>query len=396
MPLTAYIEGKPLFAWCFTPEQWTEFKLRDKHNRGVLICGALAVPKTSPLAYQFFAHHPGSLSGCPGHSGENAEHLFLKQELAHAAQRSGWTAQIEERQEDGKWVSDVLVRKDERVVALEAQISKQTTQDFVRRTQQYARSGIDVVWFYNDYLYQVQYDSLLAEYETSGLTIIPLRVNTKTGSTVTDFVSPDPLLLEEAFSKFVDRALVPGTPSAPISAFQIVSQPARCNACSNQFSTWSINCIKQSLPCNCEIWSVYTRSPRSRVQLELLLQETQKLPTGISQYRWERVYNKRTRERFEKLVQGCPNCINSEVHKAGFSIDSQAETKHIFLREFAALDWERSKPHFCPNTPRVFSPKHVIAQDKSDTQKRRALFTDKEIASAQRKARSGTHAPITH
>ncbi|BDZ52668.1 hypothetical protein GCM10025867_49090 (plasmid) [Frondihabitans sucicola] len=140
MPLTAVLDGQLLRAPQLSADEWADLRGRDM----VMPCGARGVAKRSRLGTRFFAHWRVDCGF--DHKPETEEHLHAKEAIIAAATRAGWDARDEVRAEDGSWIADVLVSHGARRVAFEVQWSRQGFDDYVRRTDRYARAGIETVW----------------------------------------------------------------------------------------------------------------------------------------------------------------------------------------------------------------------------------------------------------
>lgn len=145
MPLVAERNGVRVNALEIGPDEWRS--LRGSTDLVMPECGARAVPKTSSLGNQFFAHYASS--GCLRvHSPESAGHLLLKKIITESVNSTnGWTAQPEVRHPEGRWVADVMaVGPSGERIAFEVQLSNQSDQDYFHRTRRYESDGIRTVW----------------------------------------------------------------------------------------------------------------------------------------------------------------------------------------------------------------------------------------------------------
>lgn len=104
-------------------------------------CDAPAIPKTSPLGLQFFAHASGACASSP----ESQWHQAAKEAVAAAAKLLGYRAVIEHPGADG-WRADVWIDVPGRPVAVELQHSYQHLRDYLRRQQRYAGAGVACMW----------------------------------------------------------------------------------------------------------------------------------------------------------------------------------------------------------------------------------------------------------
>jgi len=147
MPLRTVSETQQFHSFDFNVEQWQELKKTYK-SLGLTIpcCGARAIPKTSVLGNQFFAHaYKGDCSTAP----ESQEHLFCKAIVASAAQGAGWKVTTERAGTSPAghaWVADVFCEKGNAKVAIEVQMSGQAPQELEMRQLRYKESGVRAVW----------------------------------------------------------------------------------------------------------------------------------------------------------------------------------------------------------------------------------------------------------
>lgn len=147
MPLVAVLDGERLESFRLTADEWSSLRATYRGRELLMTCGSAGIPKTSSRGMRFFAHRPKA--DCAIHVGapESAEHLQTKALLAEAARRAGWTATVEYVGPSGDWVADVLIERGETRIALEAQWSAQTTEEFEARTARYVAAGIQCRWF---------------------------------------------------------------------------------------------------------------------------------------------------------------------------------------------------------------------------------------------------------
>jgi hypothetical protein len=164
MPLRAQIEGRNVDAFAFDDASWAVLKKTYKADKLCMpCCGNNAIPKTSKLNNFFFAHaRRGEGASAP----ETAEHIYLKTQMARAAQNCGWSVVTEAQGKtpDGiKWVADVLCTKGRAKVALEVQLSYQTTSELVSRQLSYKKSGVRAAWFAGHKRFKSKYIAPLRE-----------------------------------------------------------------------------------------------------------------------------------------------------------------------------------------------------------------------------------------
>jgi hypothetical protein len=105
--------------------------------------------KKSKLGLRYFAH-VSDQPRCPS-TGETAEHLSLKAQLAQAVRRAGWDVELEAMPrlgDVGGWRADVLATDPTtgQRVAFEAQLASMTVDEGTERTAKYAADDIATLW----------------------------------------------------------------------------------------------------------------------------------------------------------------------------------------------------------------------------------------------------------
>lgn len=157
MPLRAVSNTSNVHAFKFDGLQWAELKVTYRTmNLRMPCCDSQAIPKTSSLGNNFFAHaRKGNCTSAP----ESAEHLYCKQLVAQAALRVGWSVHTEWRENtpDGdEWIADVFCQRGSAKIAFEIQISPQTHEETLQRQARYRASGVRGAWFYSSRIRQGQ------------------------------------------------------------------------------------------------------------------------------------------------------------------------------------------------------------------------------------------------
>lgn len=161
MPLKCLLGETPIFGFNYSIEEWERLKSENRKHKLLFMpcCHVRAIPKTSKLGTNFFAH--AKAEGCET-AAESAEHLLAKATIAEAAKLAGWTVDTEVRGvtvEGDTWVADVLAMKGQSKVAIEVQWSKQAQVETKRRQAKYAESGVRGLWL-------MRHPNLLVEQET--------------------------------------------------------------------------------------------------------------------------------------------------------------------------------------------------------------------------------------
>ncbi len=155
MPLRAELQEKTLYSYKMSPKEWDDLKQSDlKKSLTLPCCNERAVAKTSSLGTQFFAHYRNS-EDCISKP-ESKEHLRLKAIVSSAAESAGWTVTTEYigHSENGdKWIADVYCTKGKTKIALEIQLSSQTSKELNARHRSYVESGVRDAWFMKDSVY---------------------------------------------------------------------------------------------------------------------------------------------------------------------------------------------------------------------------------------------------
>ena len=141
-------QGTAIEANALTQEEWRVLKVKARNHRHLTMpcCKAQAIPKTSNLGTQFFAHK--ARIDCLWKP-ETEVHLRLKMLAVQAARRAGWKVETEvsgQTPDGGLWTADVLAQKGEEKIVIEVQWSGQTNEETFRRQRKYQSSGIMAVW----------------------------------------------------------------------------------------------------------------------------------------------------------------------------------------------------------------------------------------------------------
>ncbi|MES3030963.1 MAG: competence protein CoiA family protein [Patescibacteria group bacterium] len=128
-----------------------------------LECDAEVVLRTGSVRVNYFAHH--SRSECPYATGESESHRNCKMEIYHALLRAPGVTDVALERSFGTNRADVFARINSVPVAIEVQISVLSIETIIRRTEEYARKGIFVLWLpqWTPYLDGVRYSPRLWE-----------------------------------------------------------------------------------------------------------------------------------------------------------------------------------------------------------------------------------------
>ncbi|WP_160321104.1 hypothetical protein [Paracidovorax citrulli] len=134
--------SRKVYADHLSAEEWRT--LQTSYRVGELVmpcCEASAIPKTSPLGLQFFAHASGECGTAP----MTAWHRDAQAAVMDAANSLGLRAE-REFSVDREWIADVWIDAPRGPVVVELQHSYQHLRDFVRRQERYRLSGICCLW----------------------------------------------------------------------------------------------------------------------------------------------------------------------------------------------------------------------------------------------------------
>lgn len=149
MPLTAIrtANGQIVEAFDLTAEQWQLMKSEPPGSYLIRRSGLPAVLKKNVHGTRWFAARPGESN--TNWKPTSPEHEFAQVRMIHALRSAGFTARIEEpgcTPSGERWEADVYIDSQDRKIAIEVQISKQSFDEYLRRTEKYIQSGIKVVW----------------------------------------------------------------------------------------------------------------------------------------------------------------------------------------------------------------------------------------------------------
>lgn len=149
MPLRAISDSGDIHAYQLSDLDWAGLK-SSYRSMGIRMpcCGSAAIPKTSSLGNNFFAHYrKGECTSAP----ESAEHLYCKQIIARAALNAGWDVTTEwmgKSPTGEEWIADVFCQLGDAKRALEIQLSPQSLDETIRRQTRYFDSGVRGAWFF--------------------------------------------------------------------------------------------------------------------------------------------------------------------------------------------------------------------------------------------------------
>lgn len=148
MALTALLDGDVLDVTMLDELAWSRLH-RPAVPAGLTCrgCGERMIARVSAKGTRHLAHRRRTAT-CEW-APESIEHLQLKSRLATMLRDLGFRAQVEAGPADGdrgRWRADVLAWNGRRPVAFEVQLATQSLQEAQRRTERYARDGVETVW----------------------------------------------------------------------------------------------------------------------------------------------------------------------------------------------------------------------------------------------------------
>lgn len=160
MPIRGLLDGKSVFAFRFSDDQWDELKeTRRRHELLMPCCKQRATPKTSVLGNHFFAHVRRGECGAPE---EPPEQLHIKSVIASAADGvDGFDTKVEWEIIDGDpamnadVVCDPLQKDLFDIEVKEGYIfrfafGKPSTDKLLRMTERYRDKGYSCIWLTTD------------------------------------------------------------------------------------------------------------------------------------------------------------------------------------------------------------------------------------------------------
>ena len=147
MPLRAILNNKTIQSYNLTKMEWLELKKIYKSQRLTMpCCDRDAVPKTSKLGTQYFAHiKRGECTSAP----ETEQHRHLKGIVAKISNKNGWDTYTEYEgttPSGEKWIADIFCQKGKSKMAFEIQWSPQCEDEYRRRSKKYQESGVRCLW----------------------------------------------------------------------------------------------------------------------------------------------------------------------------------------------------------------------------------------------------------
>lgn len=148
MPLKLRIDGE--FVRSDTYVDWEELRAQIKRGEVAtkfMCCDhAKVILRTSVGGLQHFVHK-AKPEDC-NYKGTSPEHIALQLLLEQIFLDRGWYADVEHYSEKRNWIGDVYTEFDDRKVTAEIQLSSQTMDTTIFRTERCKKDGVETWWFF--------------------------------------------------------------------------------------------------------------------------------------------------------------------------------------------------------------------------------------------------------
>jgi hypothetical protein len=151
LQLVAYLDGERFDATQIAHEPWRDLVNHPGYKDLVLLECGLRASRVTRRGKQFFKHYPEV--DCPiEHKSESDQHLAMKRALKDRINAvDGWYGEVEEAHPDRAWIADVMAfHTSGRRLAFEVQLSQQSEDEYIRRSQRYVDDRIGPVWVVPD------------------------------------------------------------------------------------------------------------------------------------------------------------------------------------------------------------------------------------------------------
>ena len=145
MPFVQTPDGRPIYPESISDEDWLATKSSYQLGDFLLpCCKSPAIPKTSINGVKFFAHHTDECSTAP----ESLWHLAAKDAVIKTLLQFGANPILEQaiNETQARMKPDVHFLWEGRIIAIEAQHSYQTLNEYLRRQQRYESHHVEGYW----------------------------------------------------------------------------------------------------------------------------------------------------------------------------------------------------------------------------------------------------------
>lgn len=151
MQLVAYLDGERIDATQMARQPWRALTQDPAYQSLVLIeCGLPCQQGHAAEPAVLQAPTPCRLP--VAHKSESVQHLAMKPALKDRIDAApGWCSEVEHAHPDRAWIADVMaVHASGKRLAFEVQLSQQSEEEYIRRSQRYADDRVGVVWIVPD------------------------------------------------------------------------------------------------------------------------------------------------------------------------------------------------------------------------------------------------------
>lgn len=151
MQLVAYLNGDRVDATQMAHDPWRALVNHPLYMDLVLLECGLRASRVTRSGRQFFKHYP-DVECSVEHKSESDQRLAMKRALQDRINAvPGWRAEVEHAHPQRAWIADVMaIHTSGRRLAFEVQLSAQSEDEYVYRSQRYVHDGIGPVWVVPD------------------------------------------------------------------------------------------------------------------------------------------------------------------------------------------------------------------------------------------------------
>lgn len=151
--LVAYLNGERIDATEMAHSPWRGLVNHPLYEALVLLECGLRASRVTRRGRQFFKHYP-DIKCTIEHKSESDRHLAMKRALKDRIDVApGWRAEVEHAHPERAWIADVMaIHISGKRLAFEVQLSAQSEDEYVFRSQRYVDDGIGPVWVVPDNL----------------------------------------------------------------------------------------------------------------------------------------------------------------------------------------------------------------------------------------------------
>jgi Competence protein CoiA-like family len=151
--LVAYLNGERIDATEMAHAPWRALVNDPLYETLVLLECGLRASRVTRKGRQFFKHYP-EVECDIEHKSESDQHLAMKRALKDRIDAApGWQAEVEHAHPERAWIADVMATHiSGKRLAFEVQLSAQSEDEYVFRSERYLDDGIGPVWIVPDNL----------------------------------------------------------------------------------------------------------------------------------------------------------------------------------------------------------------------------------------------------